>query len=180
MLLQCSFKVLIELHRMFTVTNFRAELRAITLSTLIVHGDNGTPTPLEATGLRTANLIRASQLKIYAGAERVILNPAVDGLFYFAVKHEGRTWSNYGRFALIDRPHKVEYTWMSEAAQGVESVVSVTFEPRDERTEVTLRHSGVPDDEMGRRHKEGWTWVLSMLGDRFAARQPSTVTEPRP
>src|ERR1035438_5255461 len=127
MLLQCSFKVLIELHRMFTVTNFRAELRAITLSTLIVHGDNGTPTPLEATGLRTANLIRASQLKIYAGAERVILNPAVDGLFYFAVKHEGRTWSNYGRFALIERPHKVEYTWMSEAAQGVESVVSVTF-----------------------------------------------------
>ena len=27
------------------------------------------------------------------GAERTILNAAVDGLFYFAVKHEGRTWS---------------------------------------------------------------------------------------
>jgi len=26
------------------------------------------------------------------GAERVILNPVVDGLFYFAVKHEGRMW----------------------------------------------------------------------------------------
>jgi uncharacterized protein YndB with AHSA1/START domain len=25
------------------------------------------------------------------GADRVILNPVVDGLFYFAVKHEGRT-----------------------------------------------------------------------------------------
>ncbi len=26
------------------------------------------------------------------GAERVILNPVVDGLFYFAVKHEGKMW----------------------------------------------------------------------------------------
>lgn len=38
------------------------------------------------------------------GAERVILNPAVDGLFYFGVKHEGRTWPHYGRFIQIDRP----------------------------------------------------------------------------
>jgi DNA-binding transcriptional ArsR family regulator len=29
------------------------------------------------------------------GADRVILNPVVDGLFYLAVKHEGRTWPHY-------------------------------------------------------------------------------------
>jgi uncharacterized protein YndB with AHSA1/START domain len=104
------------------------------------------------------------------GAERVILNPFVDGLFYVAVKHEGRTWPHYGRFLLIERPRKVEYTWMSEATKGVESIVSVTFEARGERTEVALRHSGVPDDEMGRQHEEGWTWVLSMLEQRFVSR----------
>ncbi len=112
------------------------------------------------------------------GAERVILNPIVDGLFYFAVKHEGRTWPHYGRFLLIERPRKVEYTWVSEATQGVESVVAVAFAPRGDQTEVTLRHSdvpdvNVPDDEMGRRHQEGWTWVLSMLEERFASRQPA-------
>jgi hypothetical protein len=32
-----------------------------------------------------------------------------------------------------------------------------------------LRHAGVPDDEMGRRHKDGWTWVLSMLAERFVS-----------
>jgi uncharacterized protein YndB with AHSA1/START domain len=105
------------------------------------------------------------------GASQVILNPAspaVDGLFYMAVDHEGRRWPHFGRFVKIERPHRVEYTWMSEATQGLESVVQVTFEAREQETEVTLRHSGVPDDEMGRRHGEGWGWVLSMLAERFA------------
>jgi uncharacterized protein YndB with AHSA1/START domain len=110
------------------------------------------------------------------GAERTILNPAVDGLFYFAVKHEGRTWPHYGRFLRIDRPRDIEYTWVSEATKGVESVVAVKFESRANQTEVTLRHSGVPDDEMGRQHKEGWAWVLSMVAERFVSRPPEPVS----
>src|SRR5580693_306459 len=101
------------------------------------------------------------------GADRVILNPVVDGLFYSAVKHEGRIWPHYGRFVQIERPHRLEHTWVSEGTQGVESVVTLTFEPHGDQTEVTLRHSGVPDDEMGRRHQDGWAWVLSKLGEQF-------------
>jgi uncharacterized protein YndB with AHSA1/START domain len=101
------------------------------------------------------------------------MNPVVDGLFYFAVAHEGRTWPHYGRFLHIERPHRVEYTWMSEATKGLESIVALTFEPRGEKTEVTLRHSGVPDDEMGRQHQDGWSWVLSMLAERFASPRPA-------
>jgi uncharacterized protein YndB with AHSA1/START domain len=102
------------------------------------------------------------------GGERAIVNPVVDGLFYLAVSHEGRTWPHYGRFVTVDRPRRVEYTWVSEATKGVESIVAVSFEPRGDQTEVTLRHSGVPDDDMGRKHEEGWTWMLSMLAERFA------------
>jgi uncharacterized protein YndB with AHSA1/START domain len=103
-------------------------------------------------------------------AERVILNLVVDGLFYFAVKHEGRTWPHYGRFIQIDRPHRVEFTWVSEATKGVETVVLATLEPKGDQTEMTLRHSGLADDEMGRGHAEGWTWNLSMLGEQLASR----------
>jgi uncharacterized protein YndB with AHSA1/START domain len=110
------------------------------------------------------------------GAARVLLNPVVDGLFYFAVAHEGRTWPHYGRFVDIERPLQVKYTWVSEATKGLESVVTVTFEPRGEHTEVTLRHSGVPDDEMGRQHEQGWTWMLSMLEERFASSQVPAST----
>jgi uncharacterized protein YndB with AHSA1/START domain len=104
------------------------------------------------------------------GAARLILNPVVDGLFYLAVNHEGRTWPHYGRFIRIERPHEVEYSWVSEGTQGVESIVAVTFAPQRDGTQVTRRHSGVPDDEMGRKHQQGWTWVLSMLAERFVSR----------
>ena len=111
------------------------------------------------------------------GAERVILNPFVDGLFYHAVKHEGRTWPHYGRFLRIDRPRLVEFTWVSEGTKGVESVVTVTLESRGNQTEVTLRHSGVPDDDMGRQHKDGWSWVLSALADALALRRSASSSD---
>jgi non-heme chloroperoxidase len=68
MLLQCSLKVLLELHRVFTITDFSAQLRTISLPTLIIHGDNDTSTPLDVTGRKTASLIRGSQLTVYEGA----------------------------------------------------------------------------------------------------------------
>jgi uncharacterized protein YndB with AHSA1/START domain len=103
------------------------------------------------------------------GAERVILNAVVDGLYYLALTHEGRTWPHYGRFLRIERPQRLEYTWVSEGTRGVESVVAMTFEPRGRETEVTLRHSGLPDDEMGPQHKDGWTWILSKFAERFVS-----------
>jgi uncharacterized protein YndB with AHSA1/START domain len=103
------------------------------------------------------------------GTERVILNPVVDGLFYHAIKHEEQLWAHYGRFVQIDRPRCIEHTWVSEATKGVESIVRVTLESRGEQTQFTLHHSGVPDDEMGRRHQEGWNWILSMLAESMAA-----------
>jgi len=108
------------------------------------------------------------------GAERVIFNPVVDGLYYLAIKHEGRIWPHYGRFTKMERPHLVEFTWMSEGTKGAESVVTVTLQQRGDQTDVTLRHAGVPDDELGHQHKEGWTWILNALADALAPRRSAT------
>jgi uncharacterized protein YndB with AHSA1/START domain len=102
--------------------------------------------------------------------ERVILNPVVDGLFYHAVNHEGRTWSHYGRFLRLDRGRLIQHTWMSEATLGIESTVTVTLEPKGKDTQLTLRHSDLPDDPLGRQHKDGWTFITAALADRFALR----------
>lgn len=101
------------------------------------------------------------------GAERVILNPVVDGLFYHCVRHEGRTWAHYGRFVRLDRPRVIEHTWMSEATGGIESTVTVALEPKGGETLVTLRHADLPDDEMGRQHEEGWKFIVGAIADRF-------------
>src|SRR6266853_925316 len=53
-------------------------------------------------------------------------NERLDGLFYHAVKHEGRLWPHYGRFIRLDRGRAIEHTWMSEATKGLESVVTIT------------------------------------------------------
>jgi hypothetical protein len=66
---------------------------------------------------------------------------------------------------------------MSEGTKGAESTVTVTMEARGDQTEVTLVHSGVPDDEMGRQHKDGWTWVLSMLADSIASERSTSSSD---
>jgi uncharacterized protein YndB with AHSA1/START domain len=110
------------------------------------------------------------------GASRLLIDAKVDGLFYFTVEFEGKTWAHYGRFIRIERPAGetagvAEYTWVSEATRGVESVVTVTFAPLGDETEVTLVHSNVPDDDMGRRHADGWTWMLNVLAERFSVHE---------
>ena len=104
------------------------------------------------------------------GAKRVILDARVDGLFYHCVSHEGRDWAHYGRFVALERPRRVEHTWVSEATRGLESLVTVTLEPEDAGTRVTLRHTGVPDDDFGRQHADGWSFMLGAIESRFARR----------
>jgi hypothetical protein len=45
--------------------------------------------------------------------------------------------------------------------------VTITLAPHGDGTEVTLHHANIPDDEMGRSHKEGWKWYLNVLAERF-------------
>jgi uncharacterized protein YndB with AHSA1/START domain len=111
------------------------------------------------------------------GGDHVIVNPVVDGLFYIAANNQGRIWPHYGRFVRLERPRLIEYTWMSEATKGAESIVTLRLERRGEETEVTLRHAGVPDDEMGRKHKDGWAWILSCVAEVLATRRSASSSD---
>jgi non-heme chloroperoxidase len=68
MLDQCSLKVMLDLHRAFTETDFRPDLRAIKVPVLLIHGDSDTSTPLELTSRKTAQLIPTCRLVIYENA----------------------------------------------------------------------------------------------------------------
>lgn len=103
------------------------------------------------------------------GVAELRLDAVVGGLFFHSVRHEGRAWAHYGRFLRLERPRLIEHTWMSEATRGFDSIVALTLEAVAGGSRVTLRHSGLPDDAMGRRHADGWTYVLGAIEARLAA-----------
>jgi pimeloyl-ACP methyl ester carboxylesterase len=64
----CSLRVLLELQRMFSVVDFRPELRRINAPAIIFQGDHDTSTTLEQCGRPTSELIRGSELRVYENA----------------------------------------------------------------------------------------------------------------
>ncbi|QNF32164.1 alpha/beta hydrolase [Adhaeribacter swui] len=58
----------------FAQTDFRQDVQAISVPTLIIHGDDDQTVPIEASGKRTASMIPAAQYLVYEGAPH--------GLFY--------------------------------------------------------------------------------------------------
>jgi uncharacterized protein YndB with AHSA1/START domain len=96
-------------------------------------------------------------------AEKFILDPKVDGLFYWTL----RGTSHYGRFTEVERPGRIQHTWMSPSTLGEESTVMVTFEKQGQDTLMTLVHSDLPDHEVARAHERGWNYFLGIFLEQF-------------
>ena len=58
----------------FAQTDFRQDMQAINVPTLVIHGDADKTVPIDASGARTAKMIPGSQYIVYEGAPH--------GLFY--------------------------------------------------------------------------------------------------
>lgn len=80
MCLQSSLKATIDACRSFAETDFRAEMRKITVPALIIHGDKDNGAALDLTGRKSANLIPRSQLKVYEGAPHGLFITHMDRL----------------------------------------------------------------------------------------------------
>jgi uncharacterized protein YndB with AHSA1/START domain len=104
-------------------------------------------------------------------ATKLILDPKVDGLYYWLfINDAGEHKPHYGRFTIVERPSRVQYTWVSPHTRGLESLVTVTFQKQGRDTLLTLRHENLPDDEYGRGHEKGWGHLVTRFAERFAAR----------
>jgi len=96
-------------------------------------------------------------------AEKFILDPQVDGLFYWTLKGT----SHYGRFTEVERPGRMQHTWMSPNTLGEESIVTLTFKKQGEDTLMTLVHSGLPDHALAKAHENGWNYFLNIFREQF-------------
>jgi uncharacterized protein YndB with AHSA1/START domain len=97
-------------------------------------------------------------------ADKLLLNPEVDGFFYWLI----RGTAHYGRFTEIERPNRIEHTWVSPNTLGLESTVTLTFKKQGEDTLMTLVHAGLPDTDQGRSHEKGWSFFLDGFREQLA------------
>jgi uncharacterized protein YndB with AHSA1/START domain len=96
-------------------------------------------------------------------AEKLLLSPKVDGFFYWTIKGT----AHYGRFTEMERPGRIQCTWVSPSTSGLESVVTVTFKKQGKNTQMTLVHSDLPDTDGGRGHEKGWNFFLDSFLEQF-------------
>ena len=96
-------------------------------------------------------------------ADKLLLNPEVDGFFYWAFKGT----PHYGRFTEVEPSARIRHTWVSPNTLGEESTVTVTFQHQGDGTLMTLVHSGLPDTKEGRSHEQGWNYFLGMFPGQF-------------
>ena len=99
----------------------------------------------------------------WSAADKLMLNPQVDGFFYWTFKET----PHYGRFTEIERPSRIQHTWMSPSTSGLESTVTVTFKKQREDTVMTLVHSGLPDHELAKGHEKGWNYFMDLFPGHF-------------
>src|SRR5438067_65778 len=97
----------------------------------------------------------------------ILRKAAVDELWYWEADHAGRLWAHYCRYLRVERPRLLEFTWMSEGTRGLESRVTVEMTPSRGATDLVLTHNGLPDDEMGRGHEEGWKHFTGILAEKI-------------
>ncbi|HTB23152.1 MAG TPA: SRPBCC domain-containing protein [bacterium] len=83
----------------------------------------------------------------------------------------GSAGAHFGRFLKLAKGRQLQYTWMSRYTRGMESTVTMQFKKHAAGTLVTLRHSGLPNDEGGRGHEGGWGQFLEMLEAHFSGKK---------
>jgi uncharacterized protein YndB with AHSA1/START domain len=98
-------------------------------------------------------------------AEKFVLDPKVDGLFYWLLK----VTSHYGRFTRVQRPERIQHTWVSPNTLGQESTVTVTFKKQGGDTLMTLVHSDLPNTDDARGHERGWNYFLGIFREQFGS-----------
>lgn len=90
----------------------------------------------------------------------------VGGTFSFLVTRQGQRIDHIGRYEVIERPHKLVFTW-SIAPEAIDaSRVTVEIVPRGAACELTLSHELAPGwEDYAERTKGGWTRMTDELDE---------------
>jgi uncharacterized protein YndB with AHSA1/START domain len=73
-----------------------------------------------------------------------------------------------GEFEVIERPHRLSYSWRLEGSPAAAERVTVRFQERGSATEVIVTHARIASTALRDQHRHGWDGCLAGLS-RYSA-----------
>ena len=94
---------------------------------------------------------------------------AVGGTFRIA--SETASLAVSGRYLIVDRPHRLVFTWQWDG-EAAESEVSIDLAAHGDKTELVVRHQKLANDTERDNHADGWNDCLDRLPAWLGLRIP--------
>jgi uncharacterized protein YndB with AHSA1/START domain len=95
---------------------------------------------------------------------RVTLDVRVGGKYRIdMIRGNGRVYEHTGEYLVVDRPHTLKFTWISEGTEQRTSTVTIELRPVGKETELTLTHEGLPTAKATAGHTQGWTEIIEQF-----------------
>lgn len=95
---------------------------------------------------------------------QVTLDPRVGGQFRIVMTAPDAKYVNTGEFRVLDRPSKLQFTWISSRWGHQETLVTVELRQCNKDCELILTHERFPHEHSPRQLVEGWNQILEKLG----------------
>jgi len=99
----------------------------------------------------------------------VTLEPRVGGHFRIVMWGPEGQVVNTGEYRVLERPAKLEFTWISERWGGQETLVTVELHQRDAKCELVLTHRRFPIGHSTLQLEKGWGEILGKLAGSVRA-----------
>ncbi len=114
------------------------------------------------------------------GIPEASVDACVGGKYRVTMRsRDGESFTAGGVYREVERPKRLTYTWAweGEGMPNMETLITVSFAERDGGTELTMTHSGFPDEALCDSHRQGWSSSVNRLVDALDARgSAATVT----
>ncbi|MGJ5813277.1 SRPBCC family protein [Paludibaculum fermentans] len=96
-------------------------------------------------------------------ASEVELDPRVGGRFQIVMIAAQARFVNTGEFLVLDRPSRLQFTWISSRWDQQETLVTIELRPRGGQCELILTHERFPETHSSAQLTAGWTSILENL-----------------